>query len=98
MRDVDRVKMIQAIRDLAQFVEDHPELPCPTSVHAQHSLTENDPSNEGVVRDVAAMLGEDAKLVVDDGRSAYVRYEIATYPEDVDYSVHGFLSKEAAQR
>lgn len=92
MRNTDRVKMIQAIRDLAQFLEDHPELPTPTSCNAQHSLTGASPEHEGVVRDVAAMLG--AKVSVSE-RAAYVRYEIAAYPESVEYTVHGLLTEEA---
>jgi hypothetical protein len=91
MRDLDRVKMIQAIRDLAQYIEDHPELPCPNSVRAQHSLIVATPDNEGIVRDVAAMLGDTGKLTVNDTQ-AYVLAELSAYPESVDYTVHGNIA------
>jgi hypothetical protein len=89
MRDLDRVKMIQAIRDLAQFIEDHPELPCPHAVHAQHSL-DRVPGNEDRVREVAEKLGAAGRLVVTEDQ-AYVLVELSKYPESADYTIHGLI-------
>lgn len=88
MRDLDRVKMIQAIRDLAQFIEDHPELPCPDSVRAQHSLLPSTPENAGVVRDVAAMLGVEPTYINEE-HGAAVHWPISAWPEMVEYWVAG---------
>jgi hypothetical protein len=95
MRDLDRVKMIQAIRDLAQFIEDHPELPCPNSVRAQHSLTKASPRNADIVRDVATMLGKEPDYIEDE-HGAAIHWPISAYPETVEYWVHG-MTVEAVE-
>lgn len=84
----DRAAMVAAIRALADFVETRTDLPVPTSVYAQHSLTRLDPANEDVVRDAAAKLGVEPNITAD---SAAARFELSHYPVRVDYVVHGFV-------
>lgn len=97
-----RAAMIAGIRALAQFVEDHPELPCPNRVTAQHSFMEPlnldtfeyepvpDAPKLELIRRVADQLGVQADIHAE---SASVRHDITEY---VTYVVHAKLHGGAA--
>lgn len=83
---INRAQAIEAVRALAQWLEDHPEAPAPNSVRAQHSLFPAAAGHADVVRGVASRLGVEPEV---DEDSAWLRIEISPYPIDVSYYVHG---------
>ncbi len=104
-------EVIAGIRQLAQFLEDNPNLPTPTSIYAQHTIPGGlDDTGRALIRQVAEhlglrphTLGAESYLLFD-ADSATARYQLAHgySPElgsySVTYIVHGSVDRRAGEQ
>lgn len=88
----DRAECVAAIRDLAQWIEDHPEVPAPQMVDAQYSLLSASPDNADVVRELAEQLGVEPRIGA--GATSLKVRLVSGFPLDVKYIVHGRLTED----
>jgi hypothetical protein len=87
-----RAAVVAGIRALADFIEQHTDLPVPQGVNAQYSVLGESPYVE-IVRDAARVLGVEP-LIDDDSASVHHVLASGGYPSPppyfrVTYTVHG---------
>lgn len=88
-----RAAVVAGIRALAQLVEDHPALPVPRTIYAQHTITDGpDYDRVAQVRATAALLGAKACVSAGQASARHPLVDALTAGFDVSYVIYAKLT------